>query len=145
MKKAPVLIFIAFATILFGYALPVKNMEMEPYAVAGFADQSDFSYVNISELSAKYVNKVIEIKWEADTERDNKQFEIQRSIDGDEFKTIGLIFTIEPSDSPKKYFFKDDLKGVERKKVFYRIKQINNADQYRYSDIVATELQKKKM
>ncbi len=140
MKKIPVYLFIGFATVLFGYAMPSQT---EAPVVQENVEND--SFVNISALSAKYTNKGMEIRWEADSELDNKQFEIQRSIDGNEFKTIGMVFTIDDEIAEKKYFFKDDLKGIGAKKLFYRIKQTNINDECQYSDVINTALHKKKV
>lgn len=143
MKKVPVYFFIGLATVLFGYAMPTQSTTVA--VAAESAENTADVFVNISALTAEFINKAIEIKWEADSELDNKQFEIQRSADGKEFKTIGLVFTLDDENFPRKYFFKDNLKGVGAKKLFYRIKQTNTDDDFNYSDVVTTALHKKRM
>lgn len=143
MKKVPAYFFIGLATALFGYAMPIQHKDAPVQDVVEASVEAVF--VHISALSAEYMNKTIEVKWEADTELNNKQFEIQRSADGNEFKTVGLVFTVGDEGSPLKYAFKDDLKGVTSKKLFYRIKQISINNEHHYSDVVATALQKKKV
>ena len=143
MKKVPVYFFIALATILFGYAVPVKNDSFPATEEGHEAITAASVFGDISGLSAEYINKAIEVKWETHTGTDNKQFEIQRSTDGETFKTVGLVFTVEDMDGLKKYAFRDNLKGVEKKKLYYRIKQISIDENYCFSDIVTTALQKK--
>ncbi len=143
MKKVPAYFFIGLATVLFGYAMPAQHVDAPAQEAVEASVEAVF--VNISALSAEYTNKAIEVKWEADTELDNKQFEVQRSVDGKEFKTVGLVFTVGDDGSPLKYAFRDNLKGVTTKKLFYRIKQTSVNNEHHYSDIVTTALQKKKV
>lgn len=135
MKKLIVLIYIAAATILFGYA----KAEVTPSA-----DQKTFvvkshketTFAIFEDVVVKMVNKKAEITWATDKEQDNKQFEIERSNDGGEFKTIAIFFTLKDSREIKNYKFKDELKGVRGGKVRYRIKQVDLKDKYTFSKIV---------
>ncbi len=143
MKKVPAYLFIGLATVLFGYAMPAN--EAERFGNTATTATVSSAPGNIKALSVEYINKAIEIRWEADTEQNSKQFEVQRSEDGKIFKTVGLVFTMEDDDFPLKYNFKDPLKGVSTQKLFYRIKQTSIDEQHQYSDVVATALQKKKV
>lgn len=140
MKKWIVIIYIAAATILFGYAkADDKQTKNKEIVIAGALADSN-STVQIEALNARYVKNFVEINWNTTIEAGNKQFEIQRSADGDDFKTIGIVFTLEDSQALKNYRFKDDLKGItNERKISYRIKQVNINEQYSFSNIVLAE------
>ncbi|MGN6492333.1 MAG: hypothetical protein ACTHLE_10100 [Agriterribacter sp.] len=134
MKQLLVIIFIAAATILFGYA----KADEQP-TVTETLSNADVT-VQIEALQAKFIKNAVEINWHTPAETGNKQFEIQRSANGEAFKTIGIVFTLEDSKASKSYRFKDELKGVTNKKLSYRIKQVDINEQYSFSNIVLPEV-----
>ncbi len=141
MKKLIVLIYIAAATLLFGYA---KAAGFNPAAALSFVTGKnnttiDFP-VHFENLTVKLINNKAQINWSTLTEKNNKQFEIQRSADGATFKTIAIVFTLNDSNEVKHYTFKDELKGVKEKKVTYRIKQVDTSEGYAFSKTVSTAL-----
>lgn len=134
MKKLIVLIYIAAAAFLFGYAK--AGALYHPSFPAGIAAEHintiDFP-VSFEDLTVKLTDKKAVISWSTLTEKNNKQFEIQRSTDGEAFKTIAIIFTLNDSSEVKSYTFKDELKGVKSKKIIYRIMQVDTSERYTFS------------
>ncbi len=143
MKKLIVLIYITAATLLFGYA---KAGTVNGACQLSRADVNKQPVVdiplNFEDLSVKMVENKVEINWSTVTDQNNKQFEIQRSTDGDPFKTIAIIFTLSDSKDVKTYNFKDDLKGVKSTKVIYRIKQVDTSEGYTFSKWASLSLPK---
>ncbi|MBX2920588.1 MAG: hypothetical protein KF746_00250 [Chitinophagaceae bacterium] len=139
MKKLIVIIYIAAATILFGYAKADNTHTADHPSIVAETITDARSPVQIESLRARFVKKTVEINWSIATEAGNKQFEIQRKADGEDFKTIGIVFTLEDSGASKNYIFKDDLKGVKKKEISYRIKQVSIDEQYSFSNIVLAE------
>ena len=76
------------------------------------------------------------LKWTTATEINNYGFEIERSVDQDDFKKIGFVIGNGNSNSPKEYSFKDKYVNGFRS---YRLKQIDNDGSYSYSDVVKVE------
>ena len=141
MKKLIVLIYIAAATILFGYAKAgVLNHIVPPSSVAINNKAAIDFPVNFEDLTVKLVKNKAEINWSTITEKDNKQFEIQRSTNGEDFKTIAIVFTLDDSNNVKNYKFKDELKGVTGKSLRYRIKQVDTSEGYTFSKAVSPVL-----
>ena len=134
MKKLIVLIYIAAAAFLFGYAK--AGTLHYPVLAAGIAAEHitsiDFP-VSFEDLTVKLAENRAVISWSALTEKNNKQFEIQRSTDGEAFKTIAIIFTLSDNSEVKNYTFRDELKGVKSKKITYRIKQVDTSEHYTFS------------
>lgn len=133
MKKLIVLIYIAAATILFGYA---KAETAAPVSQAVVAKNIEKASGVFEDVSVKMVNSKAEISWATNNEQNNKQFEIQRSNGGEDFKTIAIFFTLKDSRELKNYRFKDELKGVKGGKVSYRIKQVALNDNCTFSKVV---------
>ena len=140
MKKLIVLIYIAAATILFGYAKAgALNPIVPASAVINNKSAVDFP-VNFEDLTVKLVKNKMEINWSTITEKNNKQFEIQRSTNGADFITIAIVFTLDDSNELKNYKFKDELKGVKGKNLRYRIKQVDTSEGYTFSKAVSPVL-----
>ncbi len=138
MKKLIVLIYIAAATILFGYA-KAGVLNHDAAAQAAIIDHTaavDLP-VDFEDLTVKLIKNKVEINWSTITEKDNKQFEIQRSTNGEDFKTIAIVFTLDDSNTVKNYKFKDELKGVKGKSLSYRIKQVDTGNGYTFSKAVS--------
>lgn len=134
MKKLIVLIYIAAATILFGYAkaAPASNS----LQVTNAKTIIEKTPANFDDISVKMINNKAEISWATVKELKSKQFEVQRSEDKEEFKTIAIFFTLEDSYELKSYKFKDELKGVTGKKLSYRVKQVDINENIIFSKIV---------
>ena len=143
MKKLIVLIYIATATLLFGYvkAGTLNHACQLPYLTGSNQPTVDFP-VHFEDLSVKMIENKVEINWSSVIDQNNKQFEIQRSTDGNQFKTIAIIFTLSDSKDVETYNFKDDLKGVKSTKVIYRIKQVDTSEGYTFSKWASLSLQK---
>lgn len=139
MKKLIVIIYIAAATILFGYAQADGSPVTDNQPVATATVTDSLTPVQVEELRARYVKNFVEINWSIATEAGNKQFEIQRKADGEDFKTIGIVFTLDDRQASRSYRFKDDLKGVKKKNISYRIKQVDINEQCSFSNIVLAE------
>ncbi len=77
-------------------------------------------------------NKLV---WETIAERNNKQFEIQKSIDVTNWETIGTVAGAGTSDIINSYSFVDaNVTGTIN---YYRLKQIDKNGEFKYSNIVS--------
>ncbi|HEX5026419.1 MAG TPA: hypothetical protein VFV68_14160 [Agriterribacter sp.] len=143
MKKLIVLIYIATATLLFGYVKAGTLNHACQLSCVTVNNQPAVDFpVNFEDLSVKMIENKVEINWSSVIDQNNKQFEIQRSTGDEPFKTIAIIFTLSDSKDVKNYNFKDDLKGVSSAKVIYRIKQVDTSEGYTFSKWVSLSLQK---
>ncbi|MFD2248628.1 T9SS type A sorting domain-containing protein [Pontibacter ruber] len=79
----------------------------------------------------------IDLKWRTASERDNKQFEIERSADGYGFEKIGIVAGHGTSSVPIDYSFEDKnpLNGTN----YYRLKQVDLDGKYEYSNVIVAE------
>lgn len=140
MKQTFAILFITGAAAIFGFAkdasskvyMPEINTIIQPEA-------GKDSVINFDDLSVKWVKNAAELNWTANTESNSKQFEIQRSVDGKSFKTIGIIFTIDADAKVKTYTFKDAAKGIEKSLLTYRIKQVTMNDNCSFSGTVVLQ------
>lgn len=77
-------------------------------------------------------NKV-QFQWKVDNNEMIKYFEVEKSYDGKEFKTAGLVFTSEKK-GVEDYLFYETLPAFE--KVMYRLKIISRTNEVGYSRIL---------
>ena len=75
------------------------------------------------------------LNWKTNTEINNSGFEIQRSVSGknEQWNKIGFINAAGNSNSPKEYSFTDH-SGPAGYTLYYRLKQIDNNGNYKYSE-----------
>ena len=95
--------------------------------------------VNFVSFTGKQINNnKILLKWNTSLQVNNKHFEIERSYDGTNFKTAGIV----NSDVSNVYSFIDENK-VEAI-VFYRLKQVDLDGRFAYSDVILLRSTKNK-
>lgn len=82
-------------------------------------------------------NTTANITWTTASETNNDHFEVERSFDQKDFKTIALVFGPEGNVSTSSsYSFNDDSKSIgSHKVVYYRLKQIDFDGNVTYSTI----------
>ena len=78
-------------------------------------------------------NNKVSLEWKVANNETIDQFEIQRSYDGNEFKTIGVAFASE-KNGIEDYIFYETISSFD--KVMYRLKMIDNRNAVSYSKIL---------
>ncbi|GAA4438769.1 hypothetical protein GCM10023091_19800 [Ravibacter arvi] len=82
--------------------------------------------VNLATFTATLTeNLTVRLRWETTWEKDNDRFEIQRSLDGKKFETIGSVSAKGDGEGLTTYYFSDNTPadGIN----YYRLKQIDIA------------------
>ena len=79
-------------------------------------------------------NKKAALTWTTENEMNNKGFEVQRSYDGNQYKTIGFVAGAINSTSSKSYNFIDE--ELAQQVNYYRLKQIDLDGVSKLSNIV---------
>jgi hypothetical protein len=77
-------------------------------------------------------NKTV-LQWTISSNEAMDMFEVERSLDGKEFKTVGIVFTAE-NNGIAKYAFKEPVTNIS--KAFYRIKLIEKSKKASYSAVL---------
>jgi Secretion system C-terminal sorting domain len=78
--------------------------------------------------------------WTTAAEYNNKGFEIEKSFDGNNFKTVGFENSKSQANAGASYTYADAISS--NTKVFYRLKQINNDNTYLYSPVKIIDFSK---
>jgi Secretion system C-terminal sorting domain len=98
--------------------------------------------VRYSSFSAVAFDNAVTLKWVSEEEINNRRFEVERSLDGANFKMIGIALDGFATGSQKNYQFKDNAAELQTKKVaYYRLRQVDNDGKSNYSTTLAVKLQ----
>lgn len=122
------------------------NLGMNNYYLeVAFADFSSFFFSGgVSPLPVELINfsgnaqeDYVSLSWETREEINHSHFELQHSIDGNKFTSIGEIYPTTPTVAINQYSFDHytPKNGIN----YYRLKQIDQDDQFEYSSTLAID------
>jgi hypothetical protein len=94
--------------------------------------------VTLLNLSATPGSRKVTLRWTTSSENNNRGFDVQRSTDGADWTTIGFVAGAGNSISTKSYTYTDN--NLEPRKYFYRLKQVDFDERFKYSVIVSANL-----
>lgn len=137
-----------------GYTVPsiVHSIVQDEYATVvdyiwtalqNFNDSGGNSRVFFGELTlpveflhfaGKVEKEKIELVWATASERNNEQFEIEFSVDGNHFETIGTVRAKGDSNQQQDYTFQHE--ALHFGKNYYRLKQMDFDGQFSYSKVI---------
>lgn len=92
--------------------------------------------VELTSFIAEVHNEKIILKWSTASETNNNGFEIQRSLDGKSFTTVGFVTGHGTATEPNNYSYTD---GDQSGRVYYRLKQLDYNGAYSYSNIISVD------
>ncbi|MEP6926168.1 MAG: T9SS type A sorting domain-containing protein [Ginsengibacter sp.] len=111
---------------------------------------ADFSVLRATSFSFDAMainNRKVNLSWLTESGKSNDRFEIQRSYDKREFKTIGIIMSQENMDEAAgSYSYEDQDPALSNyKEIFYRIKQFDVYGGFSYSAIKKVSINSNKI
>ena len=95
--------------------------------------------IEISSFTASWQNKMPYLQWDAANTENTKQFNIQRSVDGRSFSTVGQVGVSGGSS----YHFEDNY--IPTTTVYYRIEQVDKNGQTFYSSTAQLTVNSKQL
>ena len=106
-------------------------------------DYLTFLPVKYSSFTAVSSDKSVTLNWVTESEINSHHFEVERSFDGINFKTAGLVLDgFSVGNTGKSYTFKDNSTALlDVNVVYYRLKQVDNDGRYTYTNILAVRMQ----
>jgi len=94
--------------------------------------------VELVGFSAEQVDGNVVLKWKTTTELNNDYFEIQKSLDGEEFFTVGKVNGMGNSNSINSYTFIDSYPNSGQ--IFYVLKQVDFDGTSSLSEIILVDV-----
>ena len=109
------------------------------FALTAFPAQAqDNTNIQITrfELKMEKAHKV-NINWATDDKVETNYFEVERSTDGEVFKTVALVFGPDPVKEGDQYESFDKISG---RKAYYRLKHVSLDGTLQYSSVKMIKL-----
>jgi hypothetical protein len=88
--------------------------------------------VEFLSFSASVVANVVTLNWSTATELNNHGFEIERSTDKGDWRTIGFKEGKGTTSESQNYTYSDQLSDIASSKLYYRLKQIDFIGSFKY-------------
>lgn len=131
-KKSTLILGTALFSVITASAFtPVSS---EPNA--NIAPEPTTSVVYQSIIVTK-TDKSVLLDWNTASEYRNGYFEVERSTNATDFKTVALVLDgFSTEGSGKKYAFKENLSNLKNGSAYYRLKQFDEYGNISYSAIV---------
>jgi hypothetical protein len=130
----------------FTYSAGVNNLHTDAVTrqkgiyFKGF-DYLSFLPVKYSSFTALTNANGVNLNWATQSEINNKHFEIERSLDGINFKTVGINANgITTGYCCKAYMYLDNSVASDAAVVYYRLKQVDYDGRSEYSNILVVRL-----
>ncbi len=92
----------------------------------------------VDNLTGTVTDNDVRLAWSTEVEYNNKGFEIQRSLNGTDWITIGFIDGAGNSSTHVDYQYLD--KGLPTGVYYYRLKQVDIDNKFRYSNMVSVTI-----
>ncbi len=92
--------------------------------------------VDIIFFAGKLDGSLLNLSWEVGTEINVKQYEVEESVNGTNFKTIH----VQEAQALKNYAYAHSIEELRGRRLFYRIKKVDLDGKYAYSDVFTIHL-----
>ena len=115
------------------------NGEQDVY-YSYITDTTGIIPVELLSFSASVAANVVTLNWSTATELNNFGFEIERSSDKTNWRTIGFKEGKGTTSEPQQYSYSDKLSDITSSRLYYRLKQVDYNGSFEYSEIVEVEI-----
>jgi hypothetical protein len=88
--------------------------------------------VTLQSFSAVYAGQKVKLQWQAETDNDFSNFELEHSLNGKDFSTLALIFSNVNNSTGYEFIHSNAQAG----KHFYRLRMVNFSGKIQYSSIL---------
>ena len=90
--------------------------------------------IELLSFTGKLQSENVKLNWSTAFEQNSRGFEIEKSLDGVNFKKIGFVAGAGNSNATRSYSFTDPQRAVEFN--YYRLKLLDIDNKFEYSDVV---------
>ena len=95
--------------------------------------------VELTSFSAMSVSGGVQLNWTTASELNNHGFEIERAAENEDWRMVGFVEGEGTTTEIQNYSFTDNMFGLQRGKIFYRLKQIDYNGTYEYSNEISVD------
>ena len=129
--------------------VPSGSTAQLPQSATGSCPTVDRDWRNTAVLPLQLISfdgavsgSVAKLFWITAQEANMNHYEVERSVDGIRFSTVGTVASLNMS-SQHRYTLNDEMSSVMSNKVYYRLREVNNDNTSKYSHVVSFNLQTK--
>ncbi len=99
-------------------------------------------YGSLVRFDAAYGINFFTLNWNTRTESLFDHFEVERSVDGTNFKKVGEIKALALSTTEENYSFRDNIRPViaRTRDLYYRLKQVDPSGSFCYSKVLIARM-----
>ncbi len=91
--------------------------------------------IELLDFTAEKKDNIVVLNWSTATETDNKEFQIERSVNGETFQSLGTVKGSGTTATPQYYSFNDEKPAPVT--AYYRLKSVDMDDKETYSKTVS--------
>ncbi len=134
----------------FTFTIPTSNLPANPVSLfLRVKDSSNYNWsltqwqsyavlpLTLLSFTAQKQNSMAQLAWKTTNEVNTSYFNMQRSIDGVQFITVGKVTAKSNGASQTDYGFADDISTLANGTVYYRLQMIDKDGKISYSSIVS--------
>lgn len=124
----------------FNFSYYLKMSRLSLGTLATLAEVTEILPVELTSFTALAVQDGIKLEWITSSELNNHGFEIERSLDGNNFVSVGFVQGNGTSSEVHYYSYTDHPFIDRPNKIYYRLKQLDFDGIFKYSKKVEVEL-----
>ena len=99
--------------------------------------------LNLLSFTGKLNNENVVLNWKTANEVNTKNFEIQRSINGETFENVGVVDAVSNRSTINNYSFNDlNVKKLSSKILYYRLNQVDKDGRSKLSNVIRVNVVK---
>lgn len=91
--------------------------------------------LTLLDLTAIKQNSLVQLSWRTANEMNTSYFNIQRSVDGTSFTTVGRVIAAG-AGLQNNYSYPDDIAYIKDGPIYYRLQMVDNDGKFTYSKII---------
>ena len=95
--------------------------------------------VELAGFTSTVIQEGIKLSWSTASELNNMGFEVERSMNENDFITIGFVNGVGTSTETHYYSFIDRPHNVDKSRIQYRLKQVDFDGSFEYSNVIEVE------
>ena len=81
--------------------------------------------IKLASFAAMLNGNKVDLKWSTSMEKNTSHFEVERSYDGTNYSSIGVVFAYGNSDETRQYSFTDNTISANHGTVYYRLRSVD--------------------
>ncbi len=112
------------------------------FSLKGFAQNNGDIKIKIADFKVQEENNKISINWTAGAEIRTNYFEVEKSNDGKNFRTLAYVLGADPSKNNCDCYSYLDRLTTNKAELFYRIKHIYKNGEVEFSETETLDIQK---